>query len=278
MLGNNLQVIGDFLRRKRENLAPEMIGLPKPARTRTPGLRREDVAAIAGISTVWYSKIERGKAAGISPEVLAALCQTLRLSLSEEQYLKTLALSGQTEVKDPCMYITRETQRLLTQLNPLPALLVNDYFDIIECNQSFNRLCGFDVNALPEEERNYIYLTMTHSKWQQFLQIDDKHILAEQLTRMAGFLRSASASRSNDLILKKRVCHFQNTSAIFTEAWARNTVLQPEQFQFDFVHAELGLLSLKKQIWWSFSGDTTSGRLNIYHPQNDEDYQRLANI
>ncbi|ELR64411.1 helix-turn-helix domain protein [Photobacterium marinum] len=277
MSSENLQLIGDFLRRKRESLSPEVMGLPKPPRTRTPGLRREDVAAIAGISTVWYSKIERGKAGGISHEALTALSKALRLSPSEKQYLKTLATQEDDVAKQPCMNITSESQRLLTKLNPLPALLINDYFDIIETNQSFNRMCGLDINALPEEERNYIYLTITNPTWQRFLQVSDDKDLAAQLTRMAGFLRSVTASRPNDLTLKARVSRFKELSEVFSYFWNRNTVQQPEQLHSTFAHAELGLITLNKQIWWNFNGDI-SGRLNIYHSVNEEDYKRLESV
>ncbi|WP_425314040.1 helix-turn-helix domain-containing protein [Shewanella dokdonensis] len=67
---DNQRLIGEFLRAKREQIAPAMVGLPQPKRSRTRGLRREDVAELSGISTVWYSKIERGQAAGISSSVV----------------------------------------------------------------------------------------------------------------------------------------------------------------------------------------------------------------
>lgn len=277
MSDENLVILGDFLRRKRESLSPEMMGLAKPLRTRTPGLRREDVAALAGISTVWYSKIERGKASGISYEVLSSLAQALNMTSSEKQYLKQLVVQDLTPTHSPCRRVAPYTQRMLTLINPLPAMLINDYFDIIESNRSFNLLCGVELSDLAEDERNYAYLTLTHPAWQHFLGIDDQQALVEALTRMAGFLRSMIASHPNDPLINKRVIQFQNLSPAFIQAWERNTVQQAEQMQFSFRHATLGPITLRKQIWWNYNGDT-SGRLNIYHPETETDYQRLADL
>lgn len=276
-MDDNLQLIGDFLRRKRESLSPEMMGLPKPARSRTPGLRREDVASLAGISSVWYSKIERGKAEGISPGVLSALGEALQLNPSEQNYLHTLASRKQINIKAPCSRTSEETERLLKLINPLPAMLINDYFDIINTNESFSHLCGLDVNSLPQEERNYIWLTMTNLQWQQYLQIDSEADLVTHVTRQAGFMRNTMASRPNDHRLQTLVSRFV-AQPVFAAAWGKNTVQQcPESMLYTFHHARLGEMVFKKQIWINGYGEAT-GRMNVYHPQNEIDYQRLTGI
>lgn len=278
MSSENLKQIGDFLRCKRESLTPEMMGLPKPARTRTPGLRREDVASLAGISVVWYSKIERGKAAGISSQALAALGKALRLTRSEAAYLNRLLNQGQVKVNEVCHHASQESRQLLMLINPLPALLMNDYFDIIESNHSFNLMCGLDINALAQDERNYIYLTMTHPVWQKFLQIKDESTLAMNLRRQAGFLRNAMASRPNDERLKALVNRFHSILPMFAEAWNKNTMQQhPAEMLFTFDHCELGTMTLRKQVWWNCCGDA-SGRFNIYHTQNDQDYKKMSEV
>ncbi|CAG8999484.1 MAG: hypothetical protein CENE_01458 [Candidatus Celerinatantimonas neptuna] len=279
MSTDNLELIGDFLRRKRESLTPEMMGLPKPLRTRTPGLRREDVASLAGISAVWYSKIERGKATGISSQVLSALGDALRLSQSERKYLYQLSTHQKVGMKEPCRHASFEGQQLLHVLNPLPGLLMNDYFDIIMSNQSFNQMCGFDLNALPEEQRNYIYLTITNSRWQHFLQIDDNKTLAHHLTRQAGFLRNVMGARPDDHCLKVLVNRFRSLLPAFAKAWEKNTVQQhPDQMIFTFTHAQLGEMTFKKQNWWNCYNGHSSGRLSIYHTQSEGDYHKMLGV
>lgn len=274
---DNLKLVGDFLRAKRESISPETVGLAKPTRTRTKGLRRDDVAYFSGISTIWYSKIERGQATGISPQVLISISKTLQLTKAEYEYLCNL-ISPQTRThNDPCCTISEHTSQLLLQLNPLPSLLQNDYLDIITSNHAFSLMVGFSVDSLPLNEKNYLYLTIKNSAWQKFLCIDGDDKLERYITRMAGFLRNTLARRPDDEILKQKIFCFRELSHIFDRAWVDNTVLQPEETSYTYQHAQLGKISLDKQFWWNFSGDSSS-RINIYHPHDIADRQRLLEI
>ncbi|KYQ97214.1 DNA-binding protein [Serratia plymuthica] len=277
MRQDNLKLMGDFLRAKRESVSPEMIGLTKPSRSRTRGLRRDDVAYLSGISTIWYSKIERGQVAGISPQVLVSISKTLRLTKLEYDYLCNLISPRKITQKDPCRTVSEHTSQLLLQLNPLPSLLMNDYLDIITCNSAFDLMVGFSLDSLPLTEKNYLCLTIGNSAWQKFLCIDDDDKLDIQITRMAGFLRDTLARLPDDEILKQKIDSFRELSQAFDKAWADNAVLQPEGVLYVYNHAELGKISLDKQLWWNFSGDSSS-RLNIYHPQDEVDRQRLLQI
>ncbi|MCE0496094.1 helix-turn-helix transcriptional regulator [Vibrio salinus] len=275
---DNLKLLGDFLRAKRERIQPEMIGLPRLKRTRSKGLRRDDVAYHSGISTIWYSKIERGQVSGISTQVLADIAETLQLTKSEYNYICNLASSiPEITVNSPRNKISDHTFQLLSQINPLPALLQNDYLDIIACNESFSLMIGFPMETLPPDERNYLHLTIMNPDWQQFLLIDNEDKLKIQISRMAGFLRNTLASRSNDKILKQKIDSFVELSPTFKQAWQNNSVLQPEEISYIHKHASLGKITLDKQIWWNVNGDSNS-RLNIYHPQNETDKQRLSDV
>lgn len=273
---DNVKLVGDFLRAKRESITPESVGLKKPARTRTSGLRREDVAYFANISTVWYSKIERGQAAGISPQVLTALSKALHLSHAEHEYLCNLISPQPRTGKLPCQTISQHTAQLLLQLNPLPALLMNDYLNIVTCNQAFDLMVGFSVDLLPLAEKNYLHLTITNAVWRKFLNVDDEgwrvHII-----RMAGFLRDTLAKRPEDALLTQKIEEFRALSPTFDKAWTNNTVLQPEALSYAYHHALLGEIPLDKQLWWGF-GNKSCSRLNIYYPQNEADHQRLATL
>ena len=274
---DNLKWVGDFLRAKRESISPEAVGLPRPARTRTTGLRREDVADLSGISTVWYSKIERGQAAGISAQAFASISSALRLTKSEREYLHNLIFPQTRAHKAPCQTTSAHTLQLLTQLNPLPALLANDYLDIVAYNDAFQLMIGFDLNDLPAEAQNYLHLTITHPEWKRFACIDSEETLALRITRMAGFLRDTLAKRPNDDVLKQRICAFKAQSPLFDIAWSANTVLQPEEVTYTYRHAQLGIMALDKQLWWHTNGNASS-RLNVYYPQHDADFQRLQQL
>lgn len=277
MLDDTQQQIGAFLRRKRESLEPELAGLTRTARTRTPGLRREDVADIAGISTVWYSKIERGKACGISREVLVSLARALRLDETERHYVMTLAGMDVAPVRDPCRHVTPDTARILGRLDPLPAIVMNDYFDIIAVNRAYEAMCGVCLADLPPAERNYVALMVTVPAWRRFLQLNDETALENRLARLVGTLRGVSAARPGDPTLAARIAWFRGLSPVFVRCWDREAVARPEELLFSFTHAVLGPVSLKKQIWLNCNGET-SGRLNVYHPQDDDTYARLASV
>lgn len=277
MLDEAQKQIGAFLRRKRESLAPEIAGLSRTSRARTPGLRREDVADMAGISTVWYAKIERGRADGISREVLEALATTLRFDATERQYVMTLAGLDTSPVRDPCRHVNPDTLRLIGRLNPLPAIVINDYFDIIAANAAYEAMCGLQFADLPPAERNYLALTLTDPVWQRFLMVEAAANLERRLQRLVGMLRGVGARRPQDATLAARIAGFRAMSPAFDLAWSRETVAQPEEVLFSFLHARLGPITLKKQIWHNCNGET-SGRLNVYHPREDADYDRLASV
>jgi transcriptional regulator with XRE-family HTH domain len=269
--------IGVFLRRKRESLAPELAGLSRAARARTPGLRREDVAAMAGISTVWYSKIERGRADGISREVLLSLARALRLDETERQYLMTLARMETLRVRTPCMHVSRDTLRLLGRLDPLPAILINDYFDILAANRAYEAMCGLSFEALPDADRNYVGLILTDPVWRRFLMVEDEAVLESRLGRIVGTLRGVSAARPGDRVLTARIERFRTMSPAFARCWDSEAVARPEELHFSFSHAVLGPITLRKQIWLNFNGET-SGRLNVYHPLDEDGFARLDTL
>lgn len=274
---NRQQLIGEFLRIKRKSISPTQVGLPVRSRTRTQGLRREDVAELCGISTVWYSKIERGKAGGISIQVLSALNKALLLDKAEYDYLYNLCLPQEFDQERSCHESILETTQLLSQLNPLPVLLMNDYLDIIAANQSFIIMAGFDLNQLSYQEKNYLHLTITHSGWQRLLCIHKEEQLNVQITRMAGFLRDSLAKKPYDTLLEQKIAEFRRISTLFNQAWIDNKVLSPEELAFTYDHATLGHIMLIKKIWWNYS-DHTCSRINIYHPQNEADHHKLTEL
>ncbi|MFM2476014.1 helix-turn-helix domain-containing protein [Celerinatantimonas sp. MCCC 1A17872] len=274
---DNWQLIGSFLRQKREMIDPELVGIVRSSRSRTPGLRREDVAALAQISTVWYSKIERGKAKGVSKSVLKTLADVLKLNLQEFEYLLSLSEDSESIALEPCRILSEQSQLLLEQVNPLPALMMNDYFDILGVNQAFTLFCGINLNELALDERNYIYLAITNAKWQQFLPADDEPALVEHLERMAGLMRSRWMNRRNDPIFNKRIETFKQCSAIFAKAWDTQKVQSFDHLDYQRRHAHLGLMALTKQVWWNHS-ELASARFNVFYPQTSDDMQRLTTL
>lgn len=276
---DNFHLLGAFYRRKRESLLPEELGLPNAGkRSRTPGLRREDVAYLAGVSSIWYSKIERGKVQGISATTVDSLNRVLQLTTDEIEYIHRLLQSDNSVAfLPPCMQLSRYVKRVLDLLNPLPAIVMNEYLDIIYANQAFVLMCGIDINQLPVEQRNYAELTLTNSAWREYLNVMNTSSLFQLLTQLAGVLRSNQASRPNDQRMNNLIDKLLAQSSQFTEAWRINTV-RKSQLKHKLQHAGLKkTISFTKQILHNGSGES-SGKINIYHPENDSDYERLSAI
>src|SRR5262245_37319566 len=122
--------LGAFLRSRRERIKPEDVGLRSLRRRRTPGLRREEVAQLAGVGVTWYTWLEQGRDIHPSAEVLEAIARTLQFDSHEHAHLFTLAgLPNAATVANQCLDLCPNAVTLIEQLEPLPASVVNDRLD-----------------------------------------------------------------------------------------------------------------------------------------------------
>ncbi len=154
--------LAHFLRTRRERLLPSQVHLPERRRRRTPGLRREELAQLAGVGLTWYTKLEQGQAVQASSQVLESLAQALQLSADERRHLfvlarKQLPLPMQTHVQQ----ISPELQGILDALLPNPAVVMNERWDIVGWNHSATRVF-VDYEQLSDWERNHVWLIFTH--------------------------------------------------------------------------------------------------------------------
>jgi transcriptional regulator with XRE-family HTH domain len=144
-----------FLKERRARVRPTDVGLPESGRRRVPGLRREEVAAIAGIGVSWYTSLENGDARGVSEETLLAVAGALRLSVSERQYL--LALAGPSKpVEQPAAPGDLEiaTMRAIA----FPAYIITATWDVVECNAAFRRVWAIGESETPFNAVARLYL------------------------------------------------------------------------------------------------------------------------
>lgn len=141
-------VLGGFLRGRRESISPAEVGLPSGTRRRTPGLRRAELAALAGVSVEYLTRLERGRDRGPSGQVLGALADALRLSPDERVHLYRLVKVAGGAVcaqgaHSPEPVVPRPTVRaLLDRLEPAPALIRDAAGDVLTCTDGFRRLAG----------------------------------------------------------------------------------------------------------------------------------------
>src|SRR5262245_15242289 len=145
----------EFLRSCRARINPSDLGLPVPQRKRTGGLRREDVAALSGVSVSWYTWLEQGRDMRVSDEVLERICHTFRLSEDERIYLFSLVqhrpprLHREARVEAPAE-IVRTIERVA-----VPAVVMNLRWDVLAWNK-LNAIMFRDYSTTPVAERNLV--------------------------------------------------------------------------------------------------------------------------
>lgn len=178
---------GHFLRSKRESLDPQSMGLPMSGRKRrTPGLRREEVAQMAGVSVTWYTWLEQGRRIRPSSQVLHALAGVPRLSQVETNYLFQLAEGTRPSPRSECEEPgSAELHRdFLALLDPAPSYIVNRSFDVIERNQSSLGLLP-SLIAAPAERRNLLIAIYTDIYLQETLRDWKREALASKFHEVA---------------------------------------------------------------------------------------------
>jgi transcriptional regulator with XRE-family HTH domain len=132
--------LAQFLRARRERLSPEQVGLPPGPRRRTPGLRREELALLAGVGITWYTWLEQGRPINASMQVLDAVARTLRLDLAEREHLYRLAEATPLRTFVDSAVVPTVVLDILSSFSPCPAVLVNGRFDVLESNDGHQAL------------------------------------------------------------------------------------------------------------------------------------------
>ncbi|MFE6766588.1 helix-turn-helix transcriptional regulator [Streptomyces sp. NPDC057689] len=145
--------LGDFLRSRRARISPEDVGLNSYGRRRVPGLRREEVAQLAGVSVDYYIRLEQGRGPSVSDAVLDAIARVLRLDETEHAHLRTVARPKARKTSAPSVRRVRPGLRLLLDLfDRAPAFVLGRRMDVLAWNALGDALNGF--SRMPAGERN----------------------------------------------------------------------------------------------------------------------------
>ncbi|MFM9369649.1 helix-turn-helix transcriptional regulator [Streptomyces sp. Da 82-17] len=259
-----------FLRSRRERITPEQVGLPRGARRRTPGLRREEVAHRSAVGVTWYTWLEQARPIQVSPQVLDALSRALLLDTGERAHLFALAGATDPAPGTPCPSVTPALRALLDQLEPVPACVQNSRYDILAYNRTYGRLLC-DLDALPPEDRNCLWLSFTHDEWRASLGDRD-----ETIRLMAGKFRAAMAGHLAEPAWKTLLKRLQTTSAEFREIWERHDVVATTDKTKRFLNSRVGQLNLSHTSLWL--GPSQGPRLVTYVPVDEESRARLEKL
>jgi transcriptional regulator with XRE-family HTH domain len=156
-----MQELGALLRSRRESLRPEDLQLPRGERRRAVGLRREEVAALSGVSCAWYTWLEQGRQIQPSFRLIGRIAETLRLSEDERVYVSLLAGYSRADdirrVVDATPISISSIQRTLDAITAAPAILYDVRFDVLASNAAARAMYGHDVASSVRWERNMIW-------------------------------------------------------------------------------------------------------------------------
>ncbi|AKU17967.1 helix-turn-helix transcriptional regulator [Luteipulveratus mongoliensis] len=212
-----------FLKSRRARVTPESVGLPAGSRRRTPGLRREEVAQLSGIGITWYTWMEQGRPINVSVQVLDAVARTLSLDETEKAHLYRMAGVPSVPSASVDGTLPEELQTILDHLGVLPASVVSAKYDLLACNEAYERLFPRCTKTASDgRPRNLL--------WEIFTLADCCNPFvtrADEVGRMVAYLRSAYGKYVDDPEWRAYIERMCGASTDFARMWERNDVAAP---------------------------------------------------
>lgn len=265
------RLLSDFLKGCRARLQPADLGLPEPGRRRTEGLRREDVAAISGVSVSWYTWLEQGRAVHISDGVLERICRALKLSDAERTYLYSLVqhrlpplLSGSSKIE-----VTPAMTRMLHALD-IPALIMTARWDVVDWNRLVVAIFR-DYATIPAHTRNLLRILFTDPLYQSD---------TVEATRMAKHVvakfRLDYGQAGDDPAFSELVAQLEAESPIFGQAWHAPDILVSSEGINRRLHSKYGELVFEHTSY--VPEGSPQLRLLLFVPHDAETAARVASI
>ncbi|MFJ1610708.1 helix-turn-helix transcriptional regulator [Streptomyces sp. NPDC088253] len=240
-------------------------------RRRTPGLRREEVAQLGGMSTTWYTWLEQGRDIKVSDQVLDSLSRTLQLDHDERSHLFALAGAPDPTTTTECDAVTPQMRAVLAKLDPYPACVQGGKYDLLAYNTAL-RLLLTDLDDVPRDQRNCVWLTFTHPAWRESI-VNWEATAA----RMVANLRVAMADHVGDPLWRNLVSRLRAVSPEFAELWDRHTVARVEDSGVRTIrNAIVGELHFEVSNTWL--APRSGHRLQVFTPADSETERRLASL
>ncbi|HUB42846.1 MAG TPA: helix-turn-helix transcriptional regulator [Streptosporangiaceae bacterium] len=261
--------LADFLRRRREALRPGDVGLPAGARRRAPGLRREEVAALAVMSADYYTRLEQRRGPQPSEQMLASLARALRLTSGERDYLFQIAGHNAPASVSAAAHVAPALLRVLDRLSDTPALIVSGLGETLVQNRMAEALFG-DQSGYRGLARSGIYRWFTDPAERLRYPEQDR---ARQSRAEVANLRAAYGSMGPNSRAGELVRALQKASAEFAGLWERHEVARRFTDHKTLIHAEMGPIEVDCQVL--FTEDRSQALLVLTAPPGTEGYEKL---
>jgi transcriptional regulator with XRE-family HTH domain len=259
-----------FLRNRRERVTPADVGLAPGSRRRTPGLRREEVAQLAGVGVTWYTWLEQGRPINASVQVLDAIARVLRLGKAERWHLYRLAEVPGVPVASTTETLPPEVLRVLDALDPSPACIYNGKYDLIACNESYGGLFPYLVGATGIE-RNAL--------WQMYARpggpapVTDPEVCAS----MIAILRANYANHVGEPEWTRLIKTLCSANEEFARLWSEHPIAEPGP-PTTKAFACYGLGTVRVRASGFAVQRTLDLRLVVYLPETAADVALIAEL
>jgi transcriptional regulator with XRE-family HTH domain len=260
------------LRSWRDRLQPADVGLPAGGSRRAPGLRREELAHLAGLSVDYLARLEQGRARNPSSSVLGPLARALRLTDDERAHLYRVAGHAEPDAGGMRRHLTPSVQRVLDRLSDVPVLVIDAAWQIVAANPLAAALIG-DFSGAPERERNIA--------WRTFTGLDSRIVRsAEESARfkagIAADLHDAVGRYPGDEPLRALIEDLRRASPRFAEFWEQRPVAPHDTARKTLRHPAVGTITLDCDVLTVGGSDL---RLIVYTaPPGSADAQALELI
>jgi transcriptional regulator with XRE-family HTH domain len=258
-----------FLRRHRQALRPEDVGLPPGARRRTSGLRREEVAALAVMSTDYYTRLEQQRGPQPSEQMLGSLARALRLTGAERDYLFRVAGHNAPGPAAIASHVAPALLRVLDRLDDTPALIVSSLCETLAQNAMAEAIFG-DTSRHTGLARSGIYRWFTNPAERRCY---PAHEHPRQSRALVASLRAAYAMMGPRSPAGEILRALQQASPEFAELWDRQEVTLRFEDHKTLVHPEIGSIEVDCQAL--FTEDQSQALLVLTAPRGSEGYEKL---
>ena len=236
--------LAQFLRSRRAKVKLPTSGLSFPARRRTPGLRREEVAEMAGISLSWYTWLEQARDVNPSPALLLRLASILKLTQSEIKHLFALADHALPEPGEEApLEIPPALVSLIQKTLKVPAFVLNARFEFVLWNAEFTKHF-YDVGEFPANERSWLEFIFTDEDRNR-----DNPLWQKSAQRAVAEFRMAMAKQADRAWVRELVARLQKNSSVFPQLWKAYDILERKNMLIDYNHPKTGIKTYERSIY-----------------------------
>jgi transcriptional regulator with XRE-family HTH domain len=241
--------------------------MPPGSRRGTPGLRREEVALLAGVGVTWYTWLEQGRQINASPQVLDAVARTLRLDQAERWHLYRLAEATPVRTQCSSTVIPESIREIVLSLEPLPASLINSRYDILFSNGAAEELF-WEWHTLPCVHRNTLWCCVTEPSARGKFPQYESHV-----RYLVARLRAAYGNHIGDPDWEEDIRRLSSLSREFADLWALHEVANWESRDLTYAHPQAG--EVRFTVTELEVPGMAGARVMVYTPRDEETRTRM---